>query len=822
MAGRRLLPPAATLGLLLWALTRPWGPVPPIGPLLDPYHGIWGVARSASRPAYRRASVPGLVDSVVVIYDDRAVPHIFAGSVLDAQRALGYVVARDRLLQLQLQTRATAGRLTEWVGPVALDLDRAARRLFLAGSAELEYARLQASDPAAIRSFEAFADGVNARIDGLDRGDWPLEYHLLGVPPDHWQPVHTLYLLKQMSYTLSFSSHDLRYRRLVPLIGPDAARALLGRDSPLQEPVIPDGEHGPRFDFVRLPPPEPIPSGTATGEPTGGTTDPAWPARDGWSEPIYGSNDWAVGPGRSADGAALLAGDPHLDLSLPAIWYEVHEVIPGSLDVYGATLPGTPSVVVGFNRNVAWSFTNNAADVVDFYREEVDDPADPTMTMIDGEWHPVERTVSSYRDRAGSVVATDTIYRSSRGPLIRDGDDWLSLRWVALEPSTTTRALAGVVRAADVSQWMKATELFDSPSQNGLVADRRGDIAIRSLGRVPIRPPVSYPFVWDGTTSASDWRGYQPTERLPFSRNPAQGFLASANQQPVDPATDTTYWGRNWPTPWRAMRINEVLRNDTAVTADEMRRLQTDSVGPRARYFLPYLEAAGRGPAADDDARTAAELLAEWDGAYSLSNERAVLFEAVMVELQERLWDELRDEQGRFIFFPRDGWLASMMTDPASIWWDDRSTPDRERRDDILAASLAAGLGGTRARHGEPAGGGWRWDRVRRFTIPHLLRLPGLGARRVANSGGPNTLSPMGMRGSHGASWRMVVELGDSVRGWTIYPGGQAGNPASPHYRDRVATWSAGELEEVRFPRRAEDLPAAARRTRLVLTPSDR
>ncbi len=816
---RRILP-AGLLAASLFALNRSWGRLPPLGPLLDPYHGIWSVASSANWPASTTATIPALTDSVVVVYDDRAVPHIFSSTVADAQRALGYVVARDRLFQLELQARATAGRLTEWAGAAALELDRSSRRLALAATAEEEYRTLVAENAPVVKALEAFAEGVNAWIDQLDHRDYPIEYRILNVEPERWRPVYSLYLLKRMSLTLSFSRHDRQYPTLANLVGAEAARALITRDNPIQEPIVPNGTGKPRYEFGQLPPPRLAPTDRSVSG-----SAPSPPLVNGAMDEVefpVGSNNWAVAPARSANGSALLAGDPHLGLALPNIWYEAHQVVPDTLDSYGATLIGTPAIVIGFNRDVAWTFTNNSADVVDYYRETVDSVLAPQATLLDEEWRPVQRRIEEYRDREQRVIHSDTLFKSHRGPLIRDEDGWLSLRWTALEPSRTSQAIIDMNLARDIHQWLLATEGFDVPSQNGLVADREGNIAIRSLGRVPVRP-TDYQFIWEGRTSASDWRGDYPVEELPSSINPERGFLASANQQPVDPLTDSTYWGRRWPTPWRALRIMANLRRDSAVTVETMREWQTDPGSARADYFLPYLLSAAKRTSGnlpmDSAAVRAAGLLREWDGRYTKENEYAVLFEAVMSQVVERLWDELLNERGSRVFYPAEATVAQLMEDPSSPWWDDRLTAQQEERDDIIHASLVSGLDATVNRYGEPSGGGWRWDRVRRFTVPHLLRLPGLDATDVANQGGPSTLSPMAMRGTHGASWRMVVDLGPPIRAWTTYPGGQSGNPASRFYRNRIVDWSAGTLQPVAIPETPEDMSEESTSARLLLIP---
>jgi len=701
---RRLLP-AGLLAACLLVLNQQWGTLPAIGPLLDPYHGIWSVARSANWPASGTATIPALSDSVVVVYDDRAVPHIFSNTVADAQRALGYVVARDRLFQLELQARATAGRLTEWAGAAALELDRSSRRLALAATADEEYRTLVAEDAPVVNALAAFAEGVNAWIDQLDRRDYPIEYRLLNAKPERWRPVYSLYLLKRMSLTLSFSRHDRQYPALASLVGAEAARALITRNNPIQEPVAPNGTGKPRYDFDQLPPPRLTQTARSVN---GAAPSPLW-GNESMNEVEFpvGSNNWAVAPTRSANGSALLAGDPHLGLTLPSIWYEAHQVVRDTLDSYGATLIGTPAIVVGFNRHVAWTFTNNSADVVDYYRETVDSVLTPQATLLDGEWRPVQQRIEEFRDQRQHLIHSDTLFRSHRGPLIRDDDGWLSLRWTALEPSRTSQAILDMNLARDIHEWLLATEGFEVPSQNGLVADRDGNIAVRSLGRVPVRP-ADYQFIWDGRTSASDWRGDYAVEQLPSSINPARGFLASANQQPVDPLVDSTYWGRRWPTPWRALRIMANLRRDSAVTAETMRQWQTDPGSARADYFLPYLLSAARhttgNRATDSAAVRAAELLREWDGRYTKENEYAVLFEAVMSEIGAGLWDELLDERGSRIFYPAEATVAQLMADPSSPWWDDRSTALQEERDDIIHASLVSGLDATRDQYGEPSG----------------------------------------------------------------------------------------------------------------------
>jgi penicillin amidase len=818
------------LSVVLHLAARRSGPLPPLGAFLDPWNGVWAVARTAELRERESLSLPGLSAPARVLFDDRRVPHIFASSQEDAARALGYVVARDRLFQLETRWRSAAGRMSELVGREALGFDRRMRRLGLAWSAERDFGRLDPAAPVA-RMIEAYAEGVNAWIEALGRGDIPLEYRLLGARPGRWRPVYSLYLLKLMGWNLTYTTGDLRRLRLEALVGKEAAEALYPVNSPIQQPIEPNGERGPRFDFVSIPPPgEPdvnalrlmrqldLALGPLAEDPAGGAETAS-----------LGSNNWAVAPERTAAGYALLAGDPHLELTLPSIWYEAHLVVPGELDVYGVTIPSVPTIVIGFNRDVAWSFTNTGADVIDFYEEELDDPERPTRYRLDGAWRPLERRLEEYRGRGGKLLAADTLYFTHRGPIVTYEGRPLSMRWTVLEGSEETGALWAAARASSVAEWLDAMKPWSAPAQNGVVADRDGTIAIRSTGKFPLHPRGDGLVIGDGTTSASDWTGFWPVERYPFSAAPEQGYLASANQQPIDPRVDSTYLGADWPSPWRAMRINALLAADSAVTADAMRRYQTDPGNARADLFVPFFLRTASREAAEGEvaarAREAARLLAEWDRRYTKDNERAVLFEYAMDELVDRTWDELlAAPQGggsaRRVFTPAAAVLADLLHQPGSVWWDDRRTAEvAEDRDAILAASLAEALDRVEEKYGEPEGGGWRWERIRHANIHHLLGLRPLSALGIPIQGGPGNLNPSSGRGIHGASWRMVVRLGPEVEAWSIYPGGQSGNPVSSRYDDRIEKWGRGELDPVLFPRSPDDLDPSRVISTLALEP---
>ncbi len=822
------LPLSGTLvaGLVLAATSylalRPVGPLPALGPLLDPVHGIWSAASTAELPSDATASIAGLDGEIRVVYDDRAVPHIFATTIRDAYRALGYVVARDRLFQLELSGRAGGGTLTELVGARALEADRETRASGMPASAFERTSRLDTTGHTwALAS--AYISGVNALVTSLKPAQYPIEYKLLGRAPKTMAMVDIYHLLNRMGSTLATSSDELTHLEASARVGTEAADALFPVHAPIVEPIQPNGGRGARFDPFTLPAPgAPDPSAVALLEQMPGSALRALtafaPAR---GNDAIGSNNWAVAPARSASGHALLAGDPHLELTLPSIWYEAHLVVKDSLDVYGVTIPGAPGIIIGFTPAVAWTFTNTGADVMDYYVETVDMVESPSRYSVDGESRPLTLRVEEYRDPDGKLIATDTLRFTHRGPLQRVRGKWISTRWTVLESMRLLEGFDAASRAHTTDELLAGmASLYEAPAQNMLAADTAGAIGIQSTGRYPVRPTDGRgDLLRDGSFSAHDWTGNWPVSDYPQSIRPAQGFLASANQEPLDPRTQPRYLGANWERPWRAMQINALLRADSAVTPDAMRRYQSDPGSARADLFVPALLNVGRRADAGEKAARAAALLGEWDRTYTKTNRRAVLFEEVMRQVSLRLWDELRtDSSGNPI--PNDMITAMLLRDSTSAWWDERRTPAVEHRDALLREAMGSALDTVVARYGEPDDERWRWDRVRFANINHIMRLPAFSRREIPVQGGTSTLWPSSGDGRHGPSWRMVVEMSTPRRAWATYPGGQSGNPLSGRYDDRIAGWSNGLLDTLRLPAVPSDLTAPQQRARLTLTPA--
>jgi penicillin amidase len=812
------------------ALDRPWpvagARVPPLGRLLDPFAGVWRLPVSVAPPP-REVRVPGLTGPVRVVWDDREVPHVFAEDDRDLFAVQGYLEARHRLWQMDFARLAAAGRLSEVLGATTVPLDRLQRRLGVPAGAERALERTMAN-PATREALIAYARGVNAWIDGLSPRDLPLEYKLLDDRPRAWTPLDSVLVLRSMARILSVTGEDLGQTRLRERFGRAAVEALFPTQAPFVDPIVPPGTP---FPFVPRPVARPdvtfpdldgAPPPMAGGAPV---ADDADDTGDAPGEPL-GSNHWVVAGTRTATGRPLLAGDPHLPLSLPSVWYEIGLAGPDHR-VHGVTLPGVPGVVLGFNRHLAWSFTNAYTDVADWRTIEFRGPALDAWRR-EGVWEPVAWREETILVRDGDPVV-DRVPWTRHGPVPAPPGEpsprsWIppsaAFRWTAHDGSAEISALLALNRAREPADLEAVYEDFAVPGQNVAFAFAGGTIGIVHAGRFPLRWPEQGRYVGDGADPRFDWAGFVPQDHLPRVLDPPRGYAGSANQPPTDGAYP--YWlGWSYGRWERGARIHALLDAMEDVRPEDLLEMQDDTVGLYARTLLPEL--LRRLPVDDltDDERSAADDLRAWDHRFRADAIAPTVFDRWQRELGNAVWgDEWSVPAGTpRLPRPRRDVFAATILAGSSAWFDDRSTPDRrETLDDLVPRSFRAALEGLRAAHG-PYGEAWRWGRVRRTRIDHVGRLPGLGVGGLAVNGQYGTLRAV--TGRAGPSWRMVVEPGDPPRAWGEYPGGQNGDPIGPRYLDGVDAWVRGEVRALAWPSSPDD-DAAGLGPRTTLLPAER
>jgi penicillin amidase len=739
--------------------------------------------------------------------DADGIPTIQAANAHDLFFGLGVAHAQDRLWQMETHRRIAAGRLAEAFGPAALDADRFLRALAVRRAAEAQWDRTQGE---AREALQAYAQGVNAVLAGSLAAP-PPEFLILGLgrQPEPWTPVDSLAWSIMMAWDLggNWSTELLRLRLALRL---DRARI----DQLL--PPYP-GEAPPQvLDYPAFYRSLKLDSEVAAIDALTGRLLATAP--ESGIEGV-GSNNWVLSGQRTDTGRPLLANDPHLKLSAPALWYFARLKAPG-YDVAGATLPGLPGVVLGQNAQVAWGFTNTGPDVQDLYLERIK-AEDPMQYQTPEGWARFEAWQETIKVKGRPDVIM-TVRSTRHGPVISDAgvtDDLIgakgrpayaiAMRWTALDPDVDPMGVTlRMNRAASVDEFIAAAQSWVAPMQNMVVADAAGRIAFVAPGRVPQRHPdndlmgLAPAPGWD---PRYDWAGWLPFELLPQERDPAKGYIATANQRVV-PADHPAFISSSWALPHRQHRIEQVLDAKPRHTLDDLRRLQADEKSLAAPRALDWIR---RAPSRHPLAGSAQQQLAGFDGTMAADRAAPLIYWAWMRHLTLRvLGDDLRivpDKHigSRSFFDAVDGILER---DDAS-WCDDNRTPAAETCLQQAGAALDAALDELQALQG-PDPAAWRWGRAHQARAEHRpfskvaplarffeLRAPVGGDTYTVNASRVN-LKADGVTGEHylnehGPSLRALYDLGDRSRSRFMHSSGQSGLPWSAHYRNLLPGWAA-------------------------------
>ena len=789
-----------TLSLLLtagviWLFSTSFGQVPALGSFFHPAQGFW--ANAEIRPVTGEITLRSdkLQEPVEVFFDERGVPHIFAQNDRDLYFAQGYVTARDRLFQMEMQIRGAGGMLSEWMGESMLWYDRNQRRLGMMYGAERAMEEIN-NHPDIAAAIEAYAEGVNAYIETLRPETYPLEYKILGAEPAEWKPVNTALLLKYMTQMLAGRNDDVRTSNTLAHFGEEFVNRFISARPALMDPVIPPGTEWD-FDPLEVEKPDELflPSHTEEIEP--------------WQpDPLNGSNSWVVDGSKTAGGYPILSNDMHLNMTLPSIWYEVQLQTPDH-NVYGVTLQGAPTVIVGFNEYIAWGSTNVGADVMDWYEITFRDE-ERNEYLHDGEWLPVERRVETIYMKDGSAVQ-DTIIFTHHGPVYETREETAptqiiqrdyALRWIAHDPSNELPTFYKLNRAKNVEDFRDAFSTYQAPAQNLNFAGIDGDIAMQSAGRYSLKWEYQGRAVSNGSDSRYDWQGFIPYEQNPYSVNPERGFLSAANQYPAD--TDYPYYlGEAFAPFERGRRINDRLSEMEGITLIDLKQMFMDNFSYHAYTVLPSMLAAVPLMDLTGQEREIYDMLAAWNLFNDGDQIEPSVFRTWWNLLHREIWDDKYDSEFPMRRPSRDITVELILDDPESEWFNNARTEERETFEDLARKTFPKAIEQLTNRHGE-FGENWQWGFVNNTNLNHLGQIPGLGEPNIFTDGGDESINAI--RGSHGPSWRMIVELDpDGVRGYGVYPGGQSGNPGSRTYNEFIETWRTGELYELLFLKEKPD-----------------
>ncbi len=783
---------------LTYVFNNPLGALPALGKLFNPFEGFWQNGGTKTTPDEMK--LEGLKEEVTVVFDDNHVPHVFAQNEDDLYFAQGYLVAQDRLWQMEFYTLAAAGRLTEVVGERALQLDRYNRRLGMAETAKKITASYKKGD-AALKILEAYAAGVNAYIKQLPYKDLPVEYKIIGYKPEEWAPYKTVLMLMNMRNVLNGGSDDFRMSHVLAKYGADVVKDLFPNYPVIESPIIPVGT---RWEFNPVPVP-PVPAEIAAKPEEEGKVayNIASPA------PEIGSNNWAVSGSKSATGLPILANDPHLQLTLPSIWYQIQLSTP-TMNVYGACLPGTPGVTIGFNKDIAWGVTNVGSDVMDFYQIKF---RDKTMKeyWYNGAWKPTNSVIETFKIKGKAEPLKDTLVYTHHGPILYNHaeDNSFSknvpighaMKWVGhIEDNTDLLAFYYLNKAQNYDDYRKALTYYKAPAQNFVFADNHNDIAITPNGKLPLKWKEQGKFILDGSNPAHDWQGWIPADQNPTVKNPPRGFVSSANQFSTDP-TYPYYLGWRFAPAERGLRINERLTAMQQATVDSLRSVQNDNFNVEARRLLPdVLKILAEDPTNKNSA--AFKTLAQWNMRNDANEIGPTIFERWVKELRAWVWEDEFPTKNTDVIMAhptRDRTWDMIKNQPNAKWFDNIHTTDKvETMPDIVKGSFKATIDSLTAKLGPFDAKTWAWTKVKSTDINHLGRIAGFGRQDIPNGGGPGIVNATSE--THGPSWRMVVQLDKEwPKAYGLYPGGQSGDPGSPYYDNMIDKWAKGELNELLF-----------------------
>jgi penicillin G amidase len=797
---KHFFPSVLLLGLI-YHLSKPLGSAPALGRFFSPFEGFMQNSESKfANAADSELSITGLKDAVQVKYDNNAVPHIFANNEADLYFAQGFVMAKDRIWQMEFYTLAAAGRISEIVGAKALAFDQYNRRIGMAKTAA-EIAKNLKSDPASAKVMDAYTAGVNAYIAQLAYKNMPVEYKILGYTPSNWSNEKTILMLMNMRNTLSGGSTDYRISNVLAKYGMETVTELF-TDYPLSEsPIIPEGTP---FNFTKVPVITPTKI-MADGDKAAALSFAIPEAR-----PEIGSNNWAVGGQKSATGLPILANDPHLNLTLPSIWYQMQLSCPG-VNVYGVALPGCPGIVIGFNKDIAWGVTNVGSDVLDFYKIKFKD-ATQNEYWYNGQWKKTTQRIEKYKVKNG-VEVIDTVTYTHHGPIIYNDDAESNfsknvpighaMKWGSNESKgSDLMTFYHLNRAKNYADYRKALTYYVAPAQNFIFASNENDISITPNGKLPLKWKGQGKYVLDGSDPQHDWQGWIPADQNPSVKNPPRGFVSSANQSSTD-KTYPYYMGWRYATPYRAIRINERLTAMKNATADSLRMLQNDNMNVAARRILPklltILEQSG-------EKSPEFEALKKWNFRNDANEVGATIFELWSDYLMKGIWKDEFSQDDKMMFPTDERTFDIIEQKPTSKWFDDITTKTKvESLADITNATFKASLDSLTRANGPFAADTWKWSKVKATEIKHLVsQFSGFTRKGINNGGGSRIVNATTK--TTGPSWRMVVELDKTwPRGFGLYPGGQSGNPGSKYYDNMIDRWAEGKLDTLIFMKDAND-----------------
>ncbi len=770
---------------------------------------------NTSLPLYEGTlNAPGLHEQVEIYRDSLAVPYIFANNDEDAAFALGYLHAQERMFVMDIIRRAGAGRLSEIFGDKTLPFDKMFRTIGLDRTVLMIKRKI---DPETLKILESYSKGVNLYIKQA-KNKYTFEFDLLGYQPEPWKLEHSLIVSRMMAWELNISWWtDLSFTELAQKLGSEKVGEILP-DYPENSPtIIPD--HLDKFAILNRSLIE---------------TDKAFRKFMGMNGTHIGSNNWVVNGSMSLSGKPIIANDPHLAFSAPGKWYAVVIKSP-EWDAAGVTLPGVPGIVIGKNENISWVLTNIMNDDADFYFEQFDSSG--TKYLVDNDWRDLIITKDTILVNGGDPVPL-IIKETHRGPVISDIYPFnfiynseltsyppISMRWLGNEFSNETNAFLKINKAQNWKEFKIAVQKFNVPGQNFVYADKEGNIGYVFGGALPLRNTStanSTTFVFDGTKSESDWKGFVDKDKLPMLYNPVQNFIASANNKTIK---DYKYHISNlWEPSSRIDRILELLNSKEKHSVQDFMKYQMDIISPYARVIVKYILDAFNGiKVTDDHLKLSLKLLEEWDFKLDKFSQAPSIYLTTFKFLLDNIFlDEMGDDLfNQYVFLANVPYrsVLQLLEKPSSVWWDDINTQQIENRGKIIRKSVADALTYLEETIGNNVQD-WQWGRMHKVIFKHpfsgnfslMDKLIDIGPYEIGGDGTTIFNTEYSFSASieeypifrHkpfendlGPSMRFIYDFNMPDEFYLILNTGQSGNVMSDHYNDLSLLWLQGRYMKI-------------------------
>ncbi len=795
---------ASTVSLII-ILNISFYNLPPLGKFLDPFNGYCALINSDMLPS-TTLQFSELIENVEVIYDSLRVPHVFAKNEHDLFFIQGYLTAFDRLWQMEFQTHAAAGRLSEIFGSKALGYDRFQRRIGMVYGAENTLNEVK-RDSITYANLIAYTNGVNLYINTIDRNKYPLEYKILNYAPEEWTPLKTSLLLKKMAWTLTGRSTDLAYTKMLNDLGENILDELFPVFPPTFEPIIP---RGTQFNFKNeVNPPS---------EKYKPTADIQFDS-ELFPEKNMGSNNWAIHGSRTNNGHPILSNDPHLGLNLPSIWYMIHLNCP-TINTMGVTIPGAPGIIVGFNENISWGVTNGNDDVMDWYDITFKD-SNRDEYLYDNNWLPVVKKIEQIyiRDETPYI---DTVSYTHHGPIVWDYNMQTppigstnsknnmtqtssnrSLKWLAHEPSNELKSFFLINKSTNYDEFIHALRDYKCPGQNFIFADKKGDIGIIHSGSQPTKWFKQGIYIQNGSSPDYEWGKPISHDYKPQIKNPRAGYLSSANQHPTDETYPYFLSGDFWMS-YRAIEINRNLDTLYKATIHDSKNIQLNNKSRLAQNILPQLIKILSDDTLHYNDSLLINKLKNWSFEYSKSSVEATVFDVWIKEIEKLTWYDNLGKEDSLYLWPHINIIDDLIiNNPKSKWFDNKSTTDIEYLDDIANSAFRNTINYLTEKFGY-VNDSWEWGNYRGTNINHIANIPGLGIYNIQTDGAPEIINATGK--TFGPSWRYNIELSEKINAIGIYPGGQSGYPGSYYYDNFIEDWSNGIYYNLEFSNASNDI----------------